>query len=177
MQGSVLVTRVDRYIELMRRLVAVCGIAFLAFAGTACGNDNEGTGDPGGAATPEAALAGLAAAVNDMDDEAAAAFVCAKDRDYGTNMADSLAAATEADPRLRDMHYRATAGPVVEQTETTAVGSLEHSVVGIPDGLSEAGQQHLQISEIAWPMSLQTQELQLHLIVEDGRWVACRPVI
>lgn len=160
------------YIGSMRRLVVVVGIAAMVLAGTACGNDDEGAGDGG---TPEAALAGLADAVNNLDDAAAATLVCQKDRDYGTKMADTVAGATEADPKLSGLRYRASAGAVVEKTQTTAIGSLEVTVEGVPDDLSDAGRQYLETSQIAWPLSLQTPQRQLHLIVEDGRWVGCRP--
>lgn len=160
----------------MRRLVVVVGISAAVFSGAACGNDDGGKGGGSGTtSTPEAALAGLADAVNRLDDEAAAKLVCAKDLDYGSTMAESIAASTEADPRLSGMRYRASAGAVVDKTQTTAVGSLEYTVNGIPEDLSAAGKQHLEMSEIAWPMSLQTPQRQMHLIVEDGRWVACRP--
>jgi hypothetical protein len=148
-----------------RRAVVALAVVLVAVA-TGCGAD----ADPN---TPEGTLEALADAVSASDDAAVSALTCAEARNKGTSIAEAKALAVEADPKLADFGYEAEAGSIVEETSTTAVGTLIITVKGIPDDLSDTGHQFLDSAGAPRPLSLQHAGGRINLIKSDGRWYAC----
>jgi hypothetical protein len=69
--------------------------------------------------TPEGALAALAWATNDQDDDAIKKLLCAENWHEQYTFRSTLAKMAELDPRLADVKYRVRAGEVRDKTDTT----------------------------------------------------------
>src|SRR5262245_11047190 len=105
---------------------------------SACGSD-------GG---PEDALNSFAEPINTRDDAAVQRLTCTSARDDGgPTLSDPFAGSPmdidEIDPRLRDIRYKAAAGDVTDETDSTATGELTITVEGIPEDLSPDAEQVL----------------------------------
>ncbi|MEU4156435.1 hypothetical protein [Actinoplanes sp. NPDC026670] len=146
-----------------RASVAMTLIAALVLAG--CGGSSDNT-------TPEGALQALAAAANESDDDAIAALICPEALAGEKTLTEVKALAKEADPALDDFGYDLTAGPITEQTDTTAVGSMAVDVQGTDDA-SPAGQQFLDQAGAPLPVGLLRENDRINLIKRDGKWLAC----
>jgi hypothetical protein len=150
-----------------RRRTVAGSLAVLTFLAVLSGCGSGGTG------TPEGTLESLAEAVDDADDAAIAALVCAESREKGTGLAQLMSEAVQADPKLADFRYDATAGPVTRLTDDVAVGTLTVEAKGVPDDLSPAGRQFLDQPANVRPISLIGANNQLKLVLRDGTWLAC----
>jgi hypothetical protein len=145
--------------------VRIVGVFAAAFVVAGCGGGGDNT-------TPEGALESLAAAASDSDDDAVAALICPEARDGDKTIAETQALAKEADPALDDFGYELTAGPITEETGTTAVGTMTVEVKGVDD-VSPAGQQFLDQAAAPRPLGLLHENDRINLVKRDGVWLAC----
>ena len=142
-------------------------VVVVALAG--CGSDTD-IAAPG---TPEQALADLARATNDHDDDAIKKLVCADKWQEQYTFESSLATFAKLDPRLGDLNYQVRAGEVRDKTETTATGVLEPlPVENFPDDLSGEAQSALDTMAAPLPIYL-IHDNTIDLVKENGTWVAC----
>lgn len=134
------------------------------------------SGSAQSADTPEAALAALAQATNDQDDDAIKKLVCAEKWREQYTFRSTLAELAGLDPRLADVKYRVQAGEVRDKTDTTATGVLEQlPTEGMPepDDLSAEANSALDSMAAPLPIGLVRAGDAINLIVENGVWVAC----
>jgi hypothetical protein len=151
------------------RIAAAVGIVFLVAAG--CGSD-------GG---PQDALDDFADAINDRDEDAALALTCkASHEDISATMSDPFknnptgVDVYAVEPRLRDMHWDADAGDIVEETGTEATGKVEITVEGVPEDLPPEAQQAMDSVQIAFPLTLvNPKDDTVKLVKEGDAWVVC----
>jgi hypothetical protein len=135
-----------------------------------------GCGSDGG---PEDALDAFAEAINDRDDAAALALTCkASHENISATMSDPFKNnpidVYEVEPRLRDLHWDADAGDIVEESDTEARGKLDFTVEGVPDDMPPEAQQVMDSVQIAFPLTLvDPQDDTVKLIKEGDAWVVC----
>jgi hypothetical protein len=137
-----------------------------------------GCGSDGG---PEDALDSFAEAINDRDDAAALELTCkASHENIAATMSDPFKNnplgidVYEVEPRLRDLHWDADAGDIVEENDTEATGKLEITVEGVPEDLSPEGQQVMDSVQIAFPLTLiDAKDDTVKLVKEGDAWVVC----
>ncbi len=130
-----------------------------------------GTAQPNG---PESALAALAKAADDRDDEAVRRLVCPDEWRESRTFAAKKTELSELDPRLADVRYRITDKGVKAKTDTTATGELEVDVEGMPDDLSPRARNGVDAMEAPLPVALLGPDRTIKLVKQNEQWVACR---
>ena len=132
------------------------------------------TGSVEPANTPEDALAALAAATNDRDDDAIRKLVCAEKWREQYTFRSTLADLAALDPDLADVEYPVRAGEVRDKTDTTATGVLERlPVEGMPEDLSAEASAALDAVAAPLPIQLVRGGGEIDLVKENDVWVAC----
>jgi hypothetical protein len=135
-----------------------------------------GCGSDGG---PEDALDAFAEAINDRDEDAALELTCkAAHKNISATMTDPFKGnpidVYEVEPRLRDMHWDADAGDIVEESDTEATGELAITVEGVPEDMPAEAQQVMDSVQIAFPLTLINPENDTVKLVKEGdAWVVC----
>ncbi|MEU4765876.1 hypothetical protein AB0H12_21715 [Actinosynnema sp. NPDC023794] len=126
--------------------------------------------------TPEGALAALAQATNDQDDDAIKKLVCAEEWREQYTFRSTLAEMARLDPRLADVKYPVRAVEVRDKTDTTATGVLDQlPVEGMPgpDDLSDEASAALDTMAAPMPIRLVRAGGVIKLVKENGAWTAC----
>jgi hypothetical protein len=126
--------------------------------------------------TPEGALAALARATNDQDDDAIKKLVCAEKWREQYTFRSTLAEMAKLDPRLADVKYRVRAGEVRDKTDTTATGVLEQLPAEGgpgPEDLSDKAEAALENMAAPMPIWLIREGDVINLVKENGTWVVC----
>lgn len=152
------------------RLRLVAGVIGLSGWLVGCSGSAES------ADTPEAALAALARATNDQDDDAIKKLVCAENWHEQYTFRSTLAKMAELDPGLADVKYRVRAGEVRDKTDTTATGVLEQLPAQGgpgPDDLSDEAEAALENMAAPLPIWLIREGDVINLVKENDAWVAC----
>lgn len=134
-----------------------------------------GCGAAADTTSPQGTLAALAQAVNDDDQAAVDQLICAAGRDDGHTMAEVRDGLTELDPAFANARWHAEPGPVRTQTATEASASLVVSTVDWPATRSPEIEEFLAAGEAPRPINELGEGGEIHLVVEDGRWLACGP--
>lgn len=134
-----------------------------------------------GADGPEDTLDAFADAINDRDDKAILGMTCkASHENISATLSDPFKNnqmgidVYEVEPRLRDLHYTAQAGDIVEESDSAATGKLEITVEGVPDDMPPEAQQVMDGVQIAFPLTLiDGKDDTVKLIKEGDAWVVC----
>jgi hypothetical protein len=79
----------------------------------------------------------------------------------------------EIDPRLRDIHYEAEAGDIIDESGTEATGELTITVQGLPGDLSPDARNVLDASLAPFPIGLVGGDDRVTLVKEGDAWVVC----
>jgi hypothetical protein len=151
-----------------RNVIGHVAVGFvLVFAAAGCGS--------GG---PENTLDAYAKAINDKDDAAVKKLTC--ESSYSSNgnslanpFANSEYDIDEIDPRLRQIHWTASAGDISDESDTEATGILNMKVDGIPNDLSPQAQRVLDNGVAPFPLGMVGPDHKVKLVRKGDTWLVC----